>query len=82
MLCLWVGGHSCHHRLHVRETHLAILRASLRYSPGTIMCAVVVPAFIIHAQPAAALSGKPVVAVVAPGKATVMWCRISSLSVP
>ena len=42
------------------------------YSPGTMRCAVVVPGFMIHAPPWVALSGRPVVAVVAPGRATVM----------
>src|SRR4051794_33647229 len=47
-----------------------------RYSPGTIRCAVVVPAFMIHAPPEPALSGRPVLAVVAPGSATVMCGRV------
>ena len=45
------------------------------YSPGTIKCAVVVPAFMIHTPPGFGLSGNPIDAVVAPGTAIVMCVR-------
>src|SRR6202022_3378358 len=52
------------------------------YSPGVMRCAVDVPAFMIHAVPCLLLSGNPVEAVVAPGKARVMCTRACSWSAP
>ena len=48
------------------------------YSPGVMRCAVDVPAFMIHTVPCLLLSGNPVDAVVAPGKAMVMCTRACS----
>src|SRR5215510_2661528 len=47
------------------------------YWPGTMMCAVDVPAFMIQAPPCRGLSGRPVDAVVAPGTAIVEWWRVA-----
>src|SRR5262245_33072852 len=57
------------HRLHV-------------YSPGTMMWAVDVPASMSQIPPCLALSGIPVVAVVAPGRAMVMCARAVAWSAP
>src|SRR5258707_13645861 len=43
------------------------------YLFGTMMCAFIVPAFMIHAPPPLPLSGRPVDCDVAPGTAIVMW---------
>jgi hypothetical protein len=42
---------------------------------GVMMCALVLPASMIHAPPCLGLSGSPIDAVVAPGTATVVCVR-------
>src|SRR5678815_2635454 len=55
---------------------------AIPYSPGTIKWAVVVPGFMIQTPPCLALSGIPVVAVVAPGTAIVVCGRAVAWSAP
>src|ERR1035438_4004759 len=56
-----------------RLRNRGLITASVNYSPGVMRWAVEVPAFMIHTPPAAPVSGRPSVFVVAPGTAMVIW---------
>jgi len=79
---LWINRFNRQSPIANRQSPIENLQGLRAYSPGTIRCAVDVPAFMIHTPPCLLLSGRPSVCDVANGTAMVMWGRARAWSGP